>query len=259
LGFCLGDASIDRGHKTGKVNEIDLETSKLSTMLPFIATISHIASEPIVLKFYLRGNSFVKYKMRAFSRIPENYMSILSLKDVSQISCMLSRMKSYGPFIAGFLDSDGSIQPRIRKRGKYKTRLSFEPEVTFYEFDPEILELIKNILESSFGVRGNIVFGHKGNFYRLRITSKRYIRTLLKYIEPYVLNPERYPKLIISNKILSDKLDLDTAINTLSRLNTFQKKIKQETAKLIQLMNKNHLALLISKSKIEIQEIYYRN
>ncbi len=53
LGFCVGDASIDRSHKTGKFNEVDLETSKLSTMLPFIAVITHITNEPIVLKVLL--------------------------------------------------------------------------------------------------------------------------------------------------------------------------------------------------------------
>ncbi len=216
-------------------------------MLPFIAMITHITNEPIVLKFYLRRNSFAKYKMRAFSRIPGKYMSILSSKEISQVNNALNSSGLYEPFIAGFLDSVGSIQPRIRKRGKYKARLSFEPEVTFYEFDPNILAFIKNILKENFNIRGNIVFGHKGTFYRLRILSKTHIYTLLTRIEPYVLNPERYPRLIISNKLLSSKLDLSTAITIILKLNMCQKRIKQDTTILIYLMNKYKLAIFISK------------
>ena len=258
LGFCIGDASIDRNHKTGKFNEVDLETSKLSTMLPFITMITYITNKPIVLKFYLRRNSFAKYKMRAFSHIPDKYMNTLSSKEISQINDALGISRLYEPFIAGFLDSDGSIQPRIRKRGKYKARLSFEPEVTFYEFDPNILAFIKNILEENFNIRGNIVFGHKGTFYRLRILSKTHTYTLLARIEPYVLNPERYPRLIISDKLLSSKLDLSTAITILLKLNINQKRLKQNTATLIRLMNKYNLAIYISKNRVEIRRTYYR-
>lgn len=86
-------------------------------MLPFITMITPITNEPTVLKLYLRRNSFAKYKMRAFSRIPDKYMNILSSKEISQINNALSSSRLYEPFIAGFLDGDGSIQPRIKKRG----------------------------------------------------------------------------------------------------------------------------------------------
>ncbi len=166
--------------------------------------------------------------MRAFSRIPSEYASILSSKEISQINNVLSNNGLYKPFIAGFLDSDGSIQPRIRKGGKYKTKLSFEPEVTFYEFEPNILIFIKNILREIFNIQGNVVFGYEGTFYRLRIFSKKHIHTLLTHIEPYVLNLERYPRLIISNKLLSSKLDPSTAITILLKLNMYQRQIKQK-------------------------------
>jgi hypothetical protein len=257
LGFYMGDASIIRNNKTRR-NNVDLETSKLSTLLPFIVMTSYITSKPILVRFYLRTNSFAKYKMRAFSHIPNEYMKIFVSKDVVQISKILMNYP-YKSFIAGFLDSDGSIQPRIRKRGKSKIRLSFEPEITFYEYDPKILLLIKDILVKNLGIRSNIVFGYKGMFYRLRILSKKYINTLLKEIEPYVLNIERYPKLVISRRILSGKLNLETAINILSKLKEYERYCKEDTNNLINLMNKHRLVLNIYENEIKIQEAYYSN
>ncbi|MCD6488475.1 MAG: hypothetical protein J7K21_04545, partial [Desulfurococcales archaeon] len=157
LGFNLGDASIDRKYLHKK--RIELESSHIATILCFIAGLLKFINAPILLKFYLRDNSFARHKMRATVKVSYHELVKLSYKHSNEIENIIADTNLLKPFLAGFMDSDGSIQPYVKSRGKRIKRYYFEPEVCLLEQDIDLLKMLSTYLSKYYGIRGSVVHG----------------------------------------------------------------------------------------------------
>ncbi len=87
LGFTVGDASIDRRFLA--IKRVDVETSRLSTLACFIVVFNKLVNTPIELKFYVRYNSFARYKVRALVRVDKDFLNKLTPKQPCQLKDML--------------------------------------------------------------------------------------------------------------------------------------------------------------------------
>ncbi len=251
LGFNLGDASIDRKYLHKK--RIELESSHIATILCFIAGLSKFIGAPILLKFYLRDNSFAKHKMRATVKVSYHELVELSHKHPNEIENIVADDNLLKPFLAGFMDSDGSIQPYVKSRGKRIRRYYFEPEVCLLEQDIDLLKMLSAYLSKHYGIRGSVVYGFNGNVYRLRINSQDSVYRFIKLIKNYLLNIERLPKAKLIEYYLDNKIkSLEELRNIYNNLRTSQKNLIRLSKRLIELMVINRLNLLFTSDEIVI-------
>ncbi len=192
-GFTYGDASMYR--LSHDLRRIDVETSHIGTLIAFLSVFTYLAEEPIIIRTYIRRNSFSPYKIRAYTYIGYAIYEILKQKNIVNVLEYIKGNKHlFKFFVAGLIDSDGSIQPLIKKRGKTKTRLYFEPEVTIVNKDLNLLDTVNTLLWRYYQVRNNLVSAHTAGCYRIRINSKEDIKNLLDMIKDKILNIERRKK-----------------------------------------------------------------
>ena len=251
LGFSLGDASIDRKYLHKK--RVELESSRIATILCFIAGLSKFIDAPILIKFYLRNNSFARHKMRATVKVSYHELVELSYKHPNEIENIVADNNLLNPFLAGFMDSDGSIQPYVKFRGKRIKRYYFEPEACLLEQDINLLKMLNVYLGKHYGIRGSVVYGFNGNVYRLRVNSQDSVYRFIKLIKNYLLNIERLPKAKLIEYYLENKIkSLKELRNIYNSLRTSQKYLIRLSKRLIELMVINRLNLLFVNDEIVI-------
>ncbi len=253
LGFSVGDVSLDRAYLSLK--RVDLETSHIGSIVCFIAVFRKLAIAPIEIKFYERSNSYARYKMRAFVKVTKETLSKLASKYPHELKEIFDNEEYFLPFLGGFVDSDGSIQPYVKTRGKKTIRLYFEPEITLSEENKEVLEYLSKVLLKRYLIRSSVKYGFKGNFYRLRINSIKDVCIFVQLVSRYLLNIERIPKALIIKSYCNGTIKSVQRIKEIyNRLRSAQKILKSNLTNLIQLMVKNRLKLIIQENRIIIEQ-----
>ncbi len=153
-------------------------------------------------------------------------------------------------FLAGFIDSDGSIQPYVKYRGKTTKRLYFESGITISESNRELLELLSHILSIKYGITSNVRYGFDGA-YRLRINSIESVCKTIELVISNILNIERRPKAYIIKYYYEDKFtDLNKVRTIYNKLREQQKRMQALLVDLVKLMTEKQLKIVITQEKI---------
>ncbi len=252
FGFSLGDASIDRAYLQTK--RIDVETSRLGTLICFLTIFLLLATPPIKIRFYVRKDSRAKYKMRAYAKVSRELLELLASREFDKFN-VFEEDYMFRSFLAGIIDSDGSIQPYVKKRGKKKQRLYFEPEVCIINSNTKLLEEIQKQLFSKYSIRGNVVYAYTPGVYRLRINSLESVYNFLKLTDNHLLNIERLPKAKVIQLYYKNKITIEELIKINKRLKDQNYKIHKILQSFILTMNKNKLVLVVDENgKIDINQ-----
>ena len=248
-GFTYGDASMYR--LSYDFRRIDVETSHIGTLIAFLSIFTYLAEEPIIVRTYIRRNSFSPYKIRAYAYTGYTIYDILRQKNIVNVLEYIKENRHlFKFFVAGLIDSDGSIQPLIKKRGKGKIRLYFEPEVSIVNKDLNLLDTVNRLLWSYYQIRNNLVSAHTAGCYRIRINSREDIKKLLDIIKDKILNIERRKKAILTLQYLKP-LTQEMAVQLKKKIDTLNNEIKIINA---------YLRILIEKFTMEHKFLYvYRD
>ena len=145
-GFVYGDVSILVN------NTLGLETSRLDTLLAFLAIATSFANyrkyganRAVRVYPYIRieddTKSLQKYKWHAFVYVaPEVYHKVTQ-RDISILDGYANRLNLLSAFTAGLIDSDGTIVISVKKR---RGRLYFEPELEIVNTDKDMLAKLQH-------------------------------------------------------------------------------------------------------------------
>lgn len=112
---------------------------------------------------------------------------------------------NFWPYIAGFLDADGSIYVQLKQNSTYKYKFQIAPSIVFYQKKTEKVGLpeIWKILNLGY------LRYRKDGMVELIINDRKSIRKLLDETKPYLILKVEQAKLMI--KILNKLEKVDSA------------------------------------------------
>ena len=110
--------------------------------------------------------------------------------------------KSFWPYIAGFLDADGSIYVQLKQNSTYRYKFQIAPSVVFYQKKTEKAGLPEIQKKLALGYLRN----RKDGMMELVINDRKSIRKLLTETKPYLILKKPQAKLMIRILNMMDKL-----------------------------------------------------
>ena len=210
-------------------NTIGLETSRLDTLLSYLAIIIDFAnyerygmSTAKVYPYIRRPSdmrSLQRYKWHAYVYVkPEIYFKVLLRRQrIDFIDDYAKDTRILSAFTAGLIDSDGAVIISVKsRRGKYY----FEPEVEIVNANKELLEKLQKAWtihgielkihkHSKEGITGKAIFMRLKPVWRLRATSHHTIHKLLRNILPYMIHIKRIARASIVKAYIEGKIGRD--------------------------------------------------
>lgn len=194
LGFRMGDLNVYKTSKTGKTIRIEGNSTKLSQM-------------KLIKKMFGKYGHFKKYKAKGFRGddfwhgycLVNNTFDFLLIKKESVPLWILNNKKYFFPFLAGYIDAEGSIKIYGNKGCIKQARFLLT------SYDKIILHQIREKL-ISVGIKcGRLgIVSPKGyktekkplpyneNYYGFGIFSKNSLLCLFDNIQNYIKHPKRF-------------------------------------------------------------------
>jgi len=193
LGFRAGDLYVCKPNKTGKTIRIEGNSTKLSQI-------------NLIKNLFGRYGRFVKYKLKGFREddfwhsycLVNNTFDFLLRKEKTIPRWILNNKKYFSPFLAGYIDAEGSIKIYGNKGCIKQVRFILA------SYDKTILSQIRERL-ISIGIKcGRLRINspkgyrtkrkplpYKEDYYGFGIYSKKSLLQLFDCIQDYLKHPDR--------------------------------------------------------------------
>ena len=259
-GMVLGDVTLIKDRRGYDLWRAQVSTTHPALEKAFVEGFLPLSTDGMVRKYPVRGAA-TPYRWNIYAWIEPSIARILAVRGAGAVDFYSGSKELLAAFTAGLFDTDGGLTLTIvrRKRMKYKPR--FEPRVSVYNSDKEMLRVlrdswlrygIKLMLRKDRDPQLKRPWKGKLVVYELATASYSVIVEFLETILPYMKHWEKIVKAKITVKHITSMTPWkpEPIASLRDKINALIRQQVQESIKQAGEAYKNMKAYIITRNRV---------